>query len=272
MVQLDIDAISTYGCNIASGVIIEKFALTKLTKFKYLVNSITLFRNFVNCLSGTSLDTINIFKSGMARVELLNSFISDTKIFIEAVLSLGIDLVIYVPDYSKVKSKYFNFRSLEENSGLKFHMRVLEEEVGRLLLENFTKIVVKYKHKLPYTKDMYITTHIAMDLLSYTSYRNVKLIESHTAETKTKELWYTKYYKLPKKDMSIFPFNEALYFVLGDQNYIKPHNIKVRKLLYTIGIKSKWSSGMDNLRLVTSIAKQDVVLGKEIKIAYKSIY
>ena len=89
---------------------------------------------------------------------------------------------------------------------------------------------------------MYITSHIGIELLAFNHLQKVNLIESHTAEVKPFNKWYSKFSKLGNRDLSIMPFNPLVYRILGDGVVIKANSLSIRKAIYETAVESKWDS------------------------------
>lgn len=79
-----------------------------------------------------------------------------------------------------------------------------------------------------------IITHQPYDLLSYSHFNTLHLLESHTGKLKTRKDWYSKYHQVGEEDLSILPFTRKLLFIFGDHSLIKPMAIQFRKLILEI--------------------------------------
>ena len=273
MPRLDENAVSIIGCNIATGIIVEsllKDTSGGLRGRTYYINGRTLYRNYVSCLVGLSDDKIKMFKNNTIRSRILSGFIMDTKIVVNALVEMGLRLVIYLPNYDLVSKKDPRFRNPDDLRGLKFFINKHTPTAVNSLAKEFPGIVKRTTHKLEYVKDMFITTHIGYDLLNFTYNSGVTLLESHTAEQKTYELWYTKYYKLGARNMSIFPFNEFLYMLLGDNELVKPENAKFRRWLYDTAIKDEWYATMKQREVMAAITKRDRTIGENLRKQFRS--
>jgi hypothetical protein len=87
-----------------------------------------------------------------------------------------------------------------------------------------------------------LITHHPYDLLSYTNFNKLDLLESNTGKLKSKHNWNTKYYPVGSDDMSILPFTRKLLLIFGDRVQIQPSDIKLRRLIIEIAQKCKWTS------------------------------
>jgi len=273
---LDTDAISTLGCNIATGIILENIADKDIKGKIYYLNIKTLYRNYINCLSGKTDDKVRLLKNKSLLNKVYDGFIEDTKIVVDAIINMGMEPVLYNPDYKEVtkfyNKRYNNFKSYDDFTGVKYFILITEERAIFKVMELFKGVVKKTTHKLPYFKDMFITSHIGLDLLNYVNKRDVILLESHTGVMKKYDMWYTKYHKIGKLPMNVFPFTELLYVILGDDNFIRPLNIKIRKEIHKVAINNGWYTSMDGKNIINLIRKYDITLGNEIKSLFKSFY
>ena len=87
-----------------------------------------------------------------------------------------------------------------------------------------------------------ILTHFPMELLSASTFRTLKLIESHTGVIKEKMEWITKLDNDP--EYQNIPFNALSLQLLGDgaiQFY--RGNVKFLKLFKEVATKNKWHAG-----------------------------
>jgi len=263
-IHLAEEAISDTGSNIASGITLETLATVKNKGVNVYINMFTLYRNFTNCLEGNSETKIKFFKSAIDTNEIYKQFLLDSEIFLEAILELGFKPIVYIPNYKKIKSNWTNVREVNDFKGLKYFIMLTETGVVEQFKDKFKDAVIETTHKLPYNKDMFIITHIGLDLLNYVKQNDVKLLESHTGIIKYKNAWNSKYYKIGKHTMTIIPFNSLLYQIFGDSYMIKPQNMKLRKLIYEMAIKNKWYDSMTSDNILSFIKRKDSILGKDL--------
>lgn len=96
------------------------------------------------------------------------------------------------------------------------------------------------KTLIPSTKAL-VLTHIAYDLLSYTQFSRLDLIESNTGRVKTRREWNSKYADCGQRKMNMLPFLRKLLLVFGDPVLIKPGESKLRNLVLDIAEKRRWT-------------------------------
>ena len=86
-----------------------------------------------------------------------------------------------------------------------------------------------------------LLTHFPYDLLSYKYSRRMDLLETHTGKLKPRQLWYTKYHKVPGHDLATLPFTEKLLKIFGDGPMFVPLDIRFRKMILDISIQCRWT-------------------------------
>jgi len=279
-VKIDDDAYSSFGCNVATGIILESILMfrennpkDKISKINTIfINGYTLYRNLIDCLEGHTLDKIKILKNDLGRVRVRKLFVEDTLKFFHALEEVGIETKIFLPSYKTPKEKFHNWLGEEELNPLK---ALITKTQHRALMELHSKVASLFRltdYKFSHTNNLFIVTHLGLDLLNYTQYNNVVVVESHTGEFKRKDKWYTKLHKLGKNDLSILPFNEIIYRIFGDTWYVKHENIPLRKFIYKLALKKHWYYDMSNDDVLTSIKQEDQALYQELKRTIKPIY
>ena len=86
-----------------------------------------------------------------------------------------------------------------------------------------------------------ILTHVPYDLLSYTNFSKLELLESNTGRIKTRQEWNSKYYPVAGSDMSHLPFLKMLLLVFGDKVLIHPAVTKLRQQILQIAEERHWT-------------------------------
>lgn len=272
---IDETAISNTGINIATGIILDEIlnGNISLSKYKhYLFNLHTFIRNFLSCLSGNTADKIKMINNKRLQKRIAEEMLLDLSIYIEHFKD--IEIIIYVPNYKLLGKKIPKFKSINEFTSIKQAILFVQDFFVDIIVEKLSEnnLLVCEDHRLPKLNKLLITTHIGMDLLNYQYRKDVSLLESHTAKLKRYDEFYTKMYKLPNRDMSIVPFNETAYRIFGDEWFIPPSNIKLRKVIYDIGIDNKWTCNTREAEMMTHIKRKDSILYKQIKDDNKKFY
>lgn len=95
--------------------------------------------------------------------------------------------------------------------------------------------------KLEASSTVLLLSHVAYDLLSYKKCRRLDLLESHTGKLKPRQLWYTKYHKVPGYELNTLPFTEKLLKIFGDSVLFVPMDVRFRKLILETSVARKWT-------------------------------
>lgn len=151
----------------------------------------------------------------------------------------------YVCTYNKLKNKY-------KDRGVKFREDKTElQKLYSSKIDNTIKLLTKNTDSVYYfdsevksdvrSRSM-IITHVPYELLSYTNFNRLDLLETHTGKLKTRFHWNSKYYPIGDYDLSNLPFLKKLLLVLGDSVLIQPSDIRLRRLIYEVSQKGKWTS------------------------------
>lgn len=168
-----------------------------------------------------------------------------------------LELVLYLPSYKSI-SRYMG------NGELKPLNTDNQKRYNRLENDTLQAIGDRYKdqEQKPYLEvdmdinvevyqNVFILTHLPVDLLNIKNAAEVFLVESHTGRVKTKELWYTKFQS--EKNPAI-PFNKATLLFFGDSGGLfKPQNIKSRRRLVDIATSRKWNAHTTTSRMLGGI-------------------
>lgn len=234
----------------------------------HYINVFTLVRNIESSIASKSAkeDLYNnkyIIETLVEEINFITILYNDTKC----------KPVLFVPDYSKI---YMIFR----NSKIPDGHDVTNASILRILtitsmLSNIKPEIdmdiVSNTHKLPSNnKKVLITSHLAVDLLNVKNIPNLLLLESHTGKLKNKNSWFSKYNKIGKLPMDVFPFYGILLFLLGDSNISKPINIKLRKELHELVLEHKWNPSTGLLKVTHTLNSRNEF--KEVLKNYKELY
>ena len=128
-----------------------------------------------------------------------------------------------------------------------------ERVLGNLL--NADKSILIYDVKIDgKMTNSLILTHLPIDLLSYTTFKQLTLIESHTGVLKLRNEWVTKLTK--REDCRNIPFNIMTIQILGDNNNLLfGFGKKVIDDLINLAKESRWSSITTTDKLIFDINK-----------------
>jgi len=272
MLKLHPDAISAFGANIATCIILEKFVENKSKKLPIFFNARTLFRNYVSCLDGKSDDKIAALKNVIKARPIIKNFIEDTKQIVSSFIDNGYDINIYEIGYKPFLKRVLSVRKEEELKGIRATIHKIEKAVLNDLNKTFPGIYIKSTPRVKFGKEFYVVTHIGIELLNFVGNKKVHLAESHTGDIKDFTKWYNKYAKIGTRRMDVFSFNEFLYNILGDYDYVQPMDIKLRRHIFKIAIEEGWHSSMSESEVKLSLRRRDPILFKEINKKYRKYF
>jgi hypothetical protein len=258
---IDSDCIGDTGIHMSTSAPLETFLnLGLYENYDYwYINIYTLIRNFVECIEGNTAEKVKLFKMHQFS-KIIEELSNDINVMLEHIGD-KINVFFYRPSYSLIEKRLDNFRSINEFKSIKYQLLKYQKQLSKSLEANIKASIVDTNHRLPKNDNVIITTHIPNDLLNFLYNKNIILLESYTGAIKKKSEWYTKYHKLGKKDMSVFPFLEELYWILGDNIFIKPYPVKVRERLYEVALKKNWN---------TSTGRNKVIY--DLRYNYKELY
>lgn len=108
-----------------------------------------------------------------------------------------------------------------------------------------------------------IHTHLPYDLTTR-SFDSLFLLESHTGAIKSRNLWYTKYYR--GKELAQIPFREDFLIIFGDSHMFSPIGQAYRKTLMELAEKYGWSFATTREKIIYSLdSLKDKYLAEKIK-------
>lgn len=168
-----------------------------------------------------------------------------------------LDVVLYLPTYRSI-ARYMGKGELRplntdnqktynklENETMQEIFNTYKEEKEKPFLEVDMDINVKDY------QNIFILTHLPVDLLNVKNAADVFLVESHTGRVKPRDQWYTKFHA--ERNPTI-PFNKATLLFFGDSGGLfKPQNVKARKRLIDISRDRKWNAFTTISRMLTGI-------------------
>jgi len=202
--------------------------LDNLTSYAYIAfNTSTLLRNIISSIKYSEAVIVpnkDFYEVLLDEIGFLSNSLS----------LLGIDTRFYINTYDYVYNTY------EKNNKLrKLHTekQLYIDSILKYCLDRLRKDTeVDVFHKdIRYNKEdsVLIMTHIPFDLLSFSNFIKLDLLESHTGLLKTRKDWWSKYYPMPgDADMSFLPLLEYLLTVFGDHVMFSPDTLEKRKEVY----------------------------------------
>lgn len=188
----------------------------------YIFNISTLLRNLINSVSSNDILTIS-------KKDILDTLLDEITYLTEFFHSEGLTINFYTNNYAFVKQTYEKSGNLRKATTDK---QMAFDNIVKYCLDFISKQdeVYQFSNAIHYNREdqALIFTHVPWDLLSYSKFVKLDLLESHTGLIKSRRLWNTKYYPIPQHDMSFLPFMEKLLVTFGDHVMFKPAPIKER--------------------------------------------
>lgn len=173
-------------------------------------------------------------------------------------------------------SNYHNLKSLSSQASLrvpntpkqinyfKLHDAALQIIINTRHTQSQDVHIYENKLKPKWYPKALILTHIAYDLVNFSKFSILELIESHTGILKKRNTWYTKYYQ--SEDLSMIPFEERLLKFFGDNHTFKPFPIKARKTIAELAIDRRWTWATTESKITADISSlNDQLLAQVIK-------
>lgn len=191
--------------------------------YLYLMNASTLIRNLVTSLPYKDLALIP-FK------DILDTLLEEIDYLQGLFDSQSLRLSIYHNTYLTPMGKYMDKIRTVSTDQQKHIQDITHKCLKHLKTQDEVKV---FNDRILYDRKdkALVLTHVPWDLLSYTNFIKLDLLESHTGVVKPRREWYTKYLKVPDTDMSFLPLAESILTVLGDHVMFKPDKLSDRVAL-----------------------------------------
>lgn len=197
----------------------------------HLFNISTLLRNIIS-----SLPTQTVYTT--SKQDYLEVLLEEIEWLTQFYQMNQLDIQFYINDYQYVKDTYGDKNKLRKPTTDKqiYLDNVTSHCLSKLKMEDDVKV---FHNKIRYNQidKALILTHVPWDLLSYTNFDTLHLLESHTGLVKSRKNWNTKYLKLGDRDMSFLPFMEYLLVTFGDSIMFTPSSMDDRVKLYDHMVK-----------------------------------
>lgn len=210
----------------------------------------TLIRNIMNAT--TFNDENDRFKSTVSITAVRSDAVAEALIQeVELIQSLfmtegsaRITPTFYVTDYA-------SFYSGKDPENYQYRLATTEKQ--KLWFNTFYAArakaiqaglqVEQFRNELnpPRGQKAVILSHVALDLLSYTKFADLELLESHTGKIKTRREWNSKYQSLGQEKFENFPWSKPLLCWLGDKYVLKPLSITIRKKILAVAQERRWT-------------------------------
>ena len=225
--------------SVATAIPLEHLLATDIAKgYTHIyLNVRTLYRNFHGSFEKENVPTLTKYVDlFVTEILLIHSIISES-------VKGNLQPVYYMPTskslpvimpWAKLKKestqRQKNYESLEKMTIVKTLAKLDKNFV--LIIDTLLK---------GQNASALIITHLPLDLLSYSSFRKLTLLESHTGALKSKVEWIVKLSK--NSHYRNIPFNILSIQVLGDRNtQLGSMGIKLSNELLALAEKHHWSA------------------------------
>lgn len=230
------------------------------------VNARTLFRNIHGAIGDTakasSVNAKDYARTLLEEVDELKSALSEEQ--------HPLELVLYLPSYKSIAYYMGNGELKPLNTDKQKIYNKLENDTLQHIVDRYKDVEdkpfleVDMDIKVEVYQNIFILTHLPVDLLNVKNAADVYLVESHTGKVKSQELWYTKFSSERNPAM---PFNKATLLFFGDSGGLfKPQNIKSRQRLMDIANTRKWNAHTTVSRMLLGVElSQEPLLLKTLR-------
>lgn len=243
--NIDDRTVSSFGVSIGTGLALESLFTPTTSRYDetrevpvkikptdYKVHAYNIYTILRNIVAATqSKDKISVYKDSRLK-EVLIEEVSLIKALYE---NLDVEVVFYTEDYKKVY-KDMNLGK-EANPTRAYEEYVVMSGIYHSL------------DRLPNTiKKTLVFTSYVSDIMVKGS--NYTMLESHTGKVKDMSTLNSKYHPIGKRDLSVFPINKLLLYLLGDKYIVRPSKLSIRIKLHAIAVDKHWNykTTMDKIR------------------------
>lgn len=228
---------------------------------EYWVNLGTLVRNIYSSVPANvqnDLMAVDMYVTMESEIDIIRSLVSENS-------NGHTKLVLYRTDHSRLRQRHPHAKFRLEITDKQKMFGALRDSVLDEWIKRHSHVPGNhaYFEKLVpgYKKKTLIMTHDAYDLLSWPSFGELHLLESHTGLLKRRPLWYTKLHN--GKDLMRIPFNACFMQLFGDSVHFHPFPMKDRELIKSTAVEREWTQLTTRERLMYSLEQlPDKVLGK----------
>lgn len=200
------------------------------------INIETLYRNMVSAIDGdkSSLKPKNLARALSQEMEVIESLVKTS--------GVPTKVIFYKRNYLSLMDKYSYF----QREGKVRKPRTAIQQINHRLLEKTLLYFNNDSKVLPF-KALFnvkavVLTHQPYDLLSYSHFRSLTLLESRTGNLLTREKWNKKYHKYGSAPITDVPFCECLFWLFGDMLFFSPESPATRTEIMDLGALKKWST------------------------------
>lgn len=208
----------------------------------YMINISTLARNLFQSVPWRDLSTIpkkDVLEALLEEIDFLTGFFQAANLHVK----------FYWNSYGFALRTYDDKKIRRATTP---HQLAFEQ-----LMDYCTTPIRKQDDVLTFSKDISVDrgakcllmSHVPWDLLSWSNFHKLDLLESHTGKIKSRKDWNTKYFPIKDKDFSFLPFMELLLTTFGDLTLFTPAPLKERLALYDVLLKKRVHPLMSEMSL-----------------------
>lgn len=227
---------------------------------EFWINMKTLFRNLEGALEKSFAATVMptpLAEALLQEMEQIRRIVSE--------YAPRCKVVFYISNYKGMEKKYPHAQLRVDHTPKQKHAAALYVNT----IETLNKInqhhgieIFELKLEPKGTVDAMILTHVPYDLLSYSKFSNLVLVESHTGNIRQRPQWYSKYYN--GSELPMMPFREDLIQVFGDKETFRPMPNKLRKDLIDLATKYNWSTVTTRDKILYCLEKLQDPYSREV--------
>lgn len=187
----------------------------------FLFNVETLIRNITSSISSDDLAFVkdeDIYLTLEDEIDFLKYLFEEE----------NLDVKFFYNDCSFYKDSYPNdIRKPSTVKQLRYES-IVKHCIKRLTKEHKDVKIFSMYPRYEGNRSALILTRYVVDLLGFDKFRLLDLLESHTGSVKTRKDYNSKYYPIPREDMSTLPLYLSLLVKFGDKVIFKPRSMKER--------------------------------------------
>lgn len=234
------------------------------------INARTLFRNIMGAIGDNdkamSVSAKDYAVTLLKEMDEIRSHLSQEE--------HPLEVVYYFPTYHSLQKYMGNGELRPLSTEIQQKRNQLENDCLQYIFDQYKDqpnppfMNVDVEIKAQTYQNIFIITHLPIDLLHLEHVAEVYLVESHTGKVKPKDLWFTKF--ATDRDPKI-PFNKGTLLFFGDSGHLfKPQPIKARRRFLEVAEKRKWNAHTTKDRLMLGFQlEQEPFILKTLKELFK---
>lgn len=184
---------------------------------------------------------------------LIQNIIEELNIIEEIVSVYHMQVHPYVNSFKSAKLIGKELGNLRSFSGKRLKTeQLVHSGVMEAIAQGYTTYdsVTKLSLTRPGSRVLALTS-FPMDLIG--NERAVSLLQPHTGVVLERDLFFRKFYPLPKTDIDMIPFNRTTHMLFGDKYIYKPISLKLRKQIVSIGLDKGWNYNTARSKVIFDI-------------------